>query len=181
MLLQVEAGNCLQDSAFAPAAKVLWTGVAAECKLEQASAAGTANTQHDDVQYHVISQVRPAAEAPLQSYVHHSACALASRCDLSDDRPDDKQIMMPVLNSHTAGSWGGMLSLLWKCWLFIFQSAFDLLHFLECNAGARPRHRGPCSMALQHRPGEKRPLFFVGLPFHSRILYESYHSMSSDS
>ena len=87
MLLQAEAGSHVQDSALAPAAKVLWTGVAAECKLEQASIASTASSQHDDVQYHVTSQVRPAAEVALGSYVHHSSGALASGCSLSDLRP----------------------------------------------------------------------------------------------
>ena len=55
---QVKAGDALSDASTAPAAKVLWTGVAAECKLSRASLARPSNAHHADARYQVSVQVR---------------------------------------------------------------------------------------------------------------------------
>lgn len=55
--LQVDAGDAVREAAAAPAVKLLWAGVAAECKLSRALLGRSSNTTGALASYQVSSQV----------------------------------------------------------------------------------------------------------------------------
>ncbi len=55
--LQVEAGDGMQEAAAAPAVKILWAGVAAECKLSRALPGRPSHPNGTITSYQISSQV----------------------------------------------------------------------------------------------------------------------------